>query len=137
MNLDDYLRQKLAQEPEFRREWEAVEPAIAVRCALIGARSYLGLTQAELAERAGTTQAYISRAEAEGRVSLEFIARCAAALGGSAALVLELPGGQQASIDAVRFTQWQTRTASGPPFSGNSKHRAAAGQGRVRRGIAT
>jgi transcriptional regulator with XRE-family HTH domain len=137
MNLEEYLRQKLEQDPEFRREWEAEEPAIGVRCALIGARSHLGLTQAELAERVGTTQAYISRAEADGGVSLEFLTRCAAALGGSATFVLKLPGSQQASVDAIRFVQRQARTTSPSPSSVNAKRRTLVRPRRARRGMTT
>jgi transcriptional regulator with XRE-family HTH domain len=134
MNLDEYLRRKLEQDSEFRREWEAEEPAIGVRCALIEARSQLGLTQAEMAERVGTTQAYISRAEAKCQVSLEFLARCAAALGGNATFVLELPGSQPASVDAVRFVQ---REAAERLQAGRApEQRTLARPRRTRRGMA-
>jgi transcriptional regulator with XRE-family HTH domain len=136
MNLDEYLRRKLEEDPEFRREWEAEEPAIGVRCALIGARRHLGLTQTQLAERMGTTQAYVSRAEADGRASLDFLTRCAAALGGRATLVLELPGGQPASVDAIQWVRRQARAAAERSSSVESETPALVRPRRPRRGMA-
>jgi transcriptional regulator with XRE-family HTH domain len=105
MNFRDYLRDALERDPEFRREWEANEPARQVVQALVGARCRLGWTQAELARRMGTTQANISRAENTGRVTPHFLARFAAAVGGRAVLTLELPDQPNLSLEVAQLTE--------------------------------
>ena len=105
MNFPDFLEQELERDPEFRREWEASEPFRKVVQALVGARCRLGWTQAELAQRMGTTQANISRAENTGRATPHFLARFAAALGGRAVLTLELPEGPELSLDVAKLTE--------------------------------
>jgi transcriptional regulator with XRE-family HTH domain len=97
VNFDDYLQQKL-DDPEFRQEWEALAPAFQVVCTLIETRNRLGWTQAELAQRMGTTAACVSRAESTGEATPEFLAQFAAAVGGRATLLLELPGREQLPI---------------------------------------
>src|SRR4051795_1668396 len=92
MNFRDFLKEELETDPEFRREWEESEPAAAIIRTLVGARSRLKWTQKELAERMGTTQANVSRAETTGEVSPEFLARFAAAAGGETRLSVKLPG---------------------------------------------
>ena len=77
----EFLKQELERDPEFRREWEADEPARKVAHAVIGARCRLGWTQAELAERMGTTQSAIARMEGGGaRPNLETLEKLARAL---------------------------------------------------------
>lgn len=61
------LHEKWLNEPEYREEYERLGPEFELARALIGARAAAGLTQAELAERMGTTQSVIARLEA-GRV---------------------------------------------------------------------
>lgn len=51
------------KDPEFVREYEALEEEFALAKALIGARAQAGLTQEELAQRMGTTQSAIARME--------------------------------------------------------------------------
>ena len=51
------------KDPEFVREYEALEEEFALARALIGARAQAGLTQEELAQRMGTTQSAIARME--------------------------------------------------------------------------
>ncbi|MFZ1643137.1 MAG: helix-turn-helix transcriptional regulator [Candidatus Contendobacter sp.] len=53
--------------PEFKVAYEAMEEEFALASALIEARAYADLTQEELAQRMGTTQAVIARLES-GRV---------------------------------------------------------------------
>ena len=78
--LDD-LKAQLRQNPEFVREYEALEPEHQVARAVLGLRLQRGLSQAELAERAGTKQASISRVErAETVPSLTLLKKLAAAL---------------------------------------------------------
>jgi ribosome-binding protein aMBF1 (putative translation factor) len=55
------------KDPELRAEYEALEPEFALASALIEARSRAGMTQAQVAEAMGTTQAVIARLEG-GRV---------------------------------------------------------------------
>jgi ribosome-binding protein aMBF1 (putative translation factor) len=55
------------KDPEFRAEYEALEAEFALASALIEARAHAGLTQAQVAEAMGTTQAVIARLES-GRV---------------------------------------------------------------------
>ena len=45
------------REPEFRAEYEALEPEFALASALIEARGRAGMTQAQVAKAMGTTQA--------------------------------------------------------------------------------
>jgi len=78
--LDD-LKSQLRQNPEFVREYEALEPEYQVARAVLGLRLQRGFSQAELAERAGTKQASVSRVErAETVPSLTLLKKLAAAL---------------------------------------------------------
>ena len=54
---------KWMQSEEYRAAYEALAPEFELARALIGARSYAGLTQAEMAERMDTTQSAIARLE--------------------------------------------------------------------------
>lgn len=60
--LVDYLEEQL-KDPEFRKEWEKSEDAYQVTRALIAARIEKKVSQRELAKRAKTTQAVVSRIE--------------------------------------------------------------------------
>ena len=62
LTLSDYLKKQL-KDPEFRKEWEKSEAAYQVTGALIEARIKGKISQRELAQKAGTTQAVISRIE--------------------------------------------------------------------------
>lgn len=57
------LRDEWMQDPAFRAEYEALAPEFALAKALIEARANAGLTQAEVAERMGTTQSVVARIE--------------------------------------------------------------------------
>ncbi len=50
-------------DPAYRREYQALEPEFALIEAIIQARTYARLTQAQLARRMGTTQAVVARLE--------------------------------------------------------------------------
>jgi ribosome-binding protein aMBF1 (putative translation factor) len=55
------------KDPEFRAAYQALEEEFALASALIEARGRAGMTQAQVAEAMGTTQAVIARLES-GRV---------------------------------------------------------------------
>ncbi len=62
MKLKDHLKEQL-KDPEFRREYEALEPEYEIIRQIILARKELNITQQELAERTGIKQSNISRLE--------------------------------------------------------------------------
>jgi len=62
------LHKEWMEDPDFRREYDALEEEFALIRAMIAARARAGLSQAELAERMGTTQSTIARLEG-GRVN--------------------------------------------------------------------
>lgn len=61
-NFDEYLNEQL-KNPEFKAEFDALEPEFAIVQAIIDARKKTGLTQKELSERTGITQGDISKLE--------------------------------------------------------------------------
>lgn len=76
------MKAEALRDPEFRKEYEARRPEFELKCALIDARIKGELTQAEIAERAGTTQSAIARFESGGTSpTLAFMQRLAEALG--------------------------------------------------------
>ena len=60
---DEYLERHLAEDPEFRKEWERSEPLYSVISDVLRRRNELGLTQSDLAERMGKKQPAIARFE--------------------------------------------------------------------------
>lgn len=60
--LNDYLKEQL-KDPKFKKEWEKSEVAYQVTRELIRARIERKISQRQLAQKAGTTQAVISRIE--------------------------------------------------------------------------
>jgi transcriptional regulator with XRE-family HTH domain len=81
MNLDDYIAERSARDPEFRDALSALEPEYEFRRALIAARLAAGLTQAELATHVGTKQPAIARLETgASEPSLGMLKRLARAL---------------------------------------------------------
>ena len=61
------LKKELLRNPDVRAAYEDLASAYAIARAVIKVRSAAGLTQAELAERMGTTKPYVARLES-GRV---------------------------------------------------------------------
>ncbi len=61
-NLDEYVSEQM-QDPEFAREYEAMQPEMDVIRAMVETRKKQNLTQKELAERTGINQADISKLE--------------------------------------------------------------------------
>ncbi|OGM60705.1 hypothetical protein A2892_01520 [Candidatus Woesebacteria bacterium RIFCSPLOWO2_01_FULL_39_10b] len=62
LTLNDYLKEQL-KDPEFKKEWEKSEAAYQVTRELICARIEGKISQRQLAKKAKTTQAVISRIE--------------------------------------------------------------------------
>ncbi|MBQ9438059.1 MAG: helix-turn-helix transcriptional regulator [Lachnospiraceae bacterium] len=78
--LDEFLEEQL-QNPEFKEEYDALEPEFVVMQALIDARKDNGMTQKELSAATGISQADISRLEhGNGNPSLRTLQRIAKAL---------------------------------------------------------
>ena len=50
--LDDFLKEEL-QDPEFRKEYEALQPEYETKRAMIQARMNSGMTQKQLDEKTG------------------------------------------------------------------------------------
>jgi ribosome-binding protein aMBF1 (putative translation factor) len=78
----DLHRKWMRDDPQYRKEYAALEDEFTLASAMIEARAHAGLTQEELAERMHTTQAVIARLES-GRVkpSTRTLERLAAATG--------------------------------------------------------
>ena len=64
----NFLNKQL-EDPEFKAEWEALQPELSLVQAMIDARKVSGLTQKELSERTGIAQADISKLEKRQRKS--------------------------------------------------------------------
>ena len=75
------LTRELMQDPEFRLEYEALQPEMDITRAIMDARISAGLTQTELSRKSGISQADISRLEKGTRnPSLSLLKRLAAAM---------------------------------------------------------
>ena len=61
-NYKEYLNQQL-QNPDFKKEWDRLEPEFNMMQAMIDARKRCNMTQKELAERTGIDQSDISKIE--------------------------------------------------------------------------
>ena len=73
---------KHLEDPEFKAEWEALQPELSLVQAMIDARKVSGLTQKELSERTGIAQADISKLEnGNANPSLRTLQRLAAGMG--------------------------------------------------------
>ena len=80
-NFDDYLAKQL-EDPEFRKEYEALEPDYEIIKQIISIRIEQNLTQKDLADRIGNKQSNISRLESGNyNPSLKFLKEIAEGLG--------------------------------------------------------
>lgn len=61
-NFRETLNQQL-KNPEFKKEWDALEPEFDIIKAIVDARTSQNMTQKELSEKTGIPQADISRLE--------------------------------------------------------------------------
>lgn len=81
MNFDDFLNTQM-KDPEFKKEYDALEPEFEIIQAMIDARKDAGLTQQELAQRTGIAQSDISKLErGNANPSLRTLRRLAAGMG--------------------------------------------------------
>ena len=81
MKFDDYLQEQL-KNPEFKKEWDDIQPEMDVIRAMIDARIEQNLTQKELAARTGIDQADISKLESgNANPSLRTLQRLASGMG--------------------------------------------------------
>lgn len=75
------LKADLMKDPEFRREYEKLEPEFQIARQMIEARIKKKMSQEELAKRAETGQAVISRLEGmNAKPSISLLRRIARAL---------------------------------------------------------
>ncbi len=75
------LSQELMQDPEFKREYDSLQPEMDIKRAILKARINAGLTQQELSAKSGISQADISRLEKGTRnPSIALLNRLAEAL---------------------------------------------------------
>ncbi len=78
--LNEFIDEQL-KDPVFKKKYDAMEPEFTVMQAMIDARKERGMTQKELAEITGISQADISRLErGTGNPSLKTLQRVAQAL---------------------------------------------------------
>lgn len=77
----EQIHKEWMKDPEYRREYEKLEPEFQIARALIEVRIKKKLTQKEIAKRAKTGQAVISRIEnMSQKLSLSLLERIAKAL---------------------------------------------------------
>lgn len=80
-NFDAFLKEQLS-DPEFKKEYDALRPELAIMQAIIDARKASGMTQKDLAEKTGITQSDISRLEnGNANPSLKTLQRLAEGMG--------------------------------------------------------
>ena len=80
-NFRETLNEQL-RDPEFKAEWDALEPERQIIRAMLEGRERADLTQQELAEATGITQADISRLEnGTANPSLRTLKRLASGMG--------------------------------------------------------
>mgnify|MGYP001461354323 CR=1 FL=1 len=78
------------KDPEFMREYDALEDEFALASQIIGARAHANISQAELAERMNPSQSAIARLESgRFRPSTRTLEKLAEATGMKLRIVLE------------------------------------------------
>jgi len=87
--FEDFLNEQL-EDQEVKEEFQKLEPLYTLARDLIVLRKKRGLTQKELAEKAGTTQAVISRIESgSANCTVETLQKISAALDGVVTVQIE------------------------------------------------
>lgn len=112
--LSEYIAEQMKR-PSFREAWDALEPEFSLIEQLIELRLRRGLTQAQLAKRAGTKQPSIARLESgRGAPNLAFLRKVADAL--------------DANVE-IRLTP---KTMNAAPANGKNKAAKARGRTKAR-----
>ena len=84
------MKAELIAAPEVQAEYDALADEFAIARELISARARAGLSQAEVAQRMGTTQSVVARLESGRRPpSLRTVQRYAQAVGTRAVVRIE------------------------------------------------
>ena len=80
-DFNDFLNNQL-QNPDFKKEYDELDPEFSIIQAMINARKESGLTQKQLAEKTGITQGDISKMErGNGNPSIRTLQRLADGMG--------------------------------------------------------
>lgn len=80
-NFRDTLNQRI-NDPQFKKEYDALEPEYQIIRAIIQARKEAGMTQKDLSDKTGITQGDISKLEnGTSNPSLKTLQRIAEGLG--------------------------------------------------------
>ncbi len=82
--MDDFRKflNKQLEDPDFRKEWDEMEPEYQIMKAMIAARMETGITQQQLSEKTGINQSNLSMIEnGNGNPSVSSLNRIASALG--------------------------------------------------------
>ena len=80
-NFNDFLEEQ-KKDPEFKKEYDALEPEFSIIQAILNARKASGLTQKDLAEKTGIAQGDISKLEnGSANPSLRTLQRLADGMG--------------------------------------------------------
>ena len=91
------LTDELMQDREFVKEYEAIQPEVNITRAILDARINAGMTQMELSQKSGISQADISRLEKGTRnPSLNLLKRLAEAM--DSTLSIEFIPNKRASL---------------------------------------
>lgn len=81
LTFDEVLKKEL-KNPQFKAEWDALEPEFQIMRAIIDGREANGLTQEQLAANTGIDQSNISKLEnGTANPSLKTLKRLAAGMG--------------------------------------------------------
>lgn len=96
-DFQKYVAKRSKRDPEFKKLWEENELKRELIKQIIALRNKFGMTQQELAEKLGTSQAAIARVES-GRqnITIDYLARIAHALHLSVNVRFKATGGQLA-----------------------------------------
>ena len=84
IDMDDFKKFLTSQleNPEFKKEWDKLEPEYQIMSAMIKARNETGITQQQLSKLTGINQSNLSRIEnGNGNPSLSTLQRIASAFG--------------------------------------------------------
>ena len=81
LSFDDYLDEEL-KDPEFKREWDALEPEFQLIREMMKARNEQNLSEGQLAERTGISEEELYKIEmAEANPTLQTLKDLAAGFG--------------------------------------------------------